>query len=70
MWHKKTLEDLAYFRIRDTIAGFCAGEESQELLKTKLPFTETEKIEELKNLITRIYHISRTAYDMGLPRRA
>lgn len=50
MWHKKTLEDLAYFRIRDTIAGFCAGEESQELLKTKLPFTETEKIEELKNL--------------------
>ena len=50
MWHQKTLEDLAYFRIRDSIAGFCAGEESRELLKTKLPLTQTDKIEELKTL--------------------
>lgn len=50
MWHKKTLEDLAYFRIRDTIANFCAGEESQQLLMTKLPFTDEERIEELKDL--------------------
>ncbi len=50
MWHQKTLEELAYFRIRDTIAGFCAGEESSQLLKTKLPLTQTDKIEELKNL--------------------
>ena len=50
MWHKKTLEDLAYFRIRDTIAQFCAGEESRQLLMTKLPFTDEERIEELKSL--------------------
>ncbi|WP_147615953.1 endonuclease MutS2 [Treponema pectinovorum] len=50
MWHTKTLEDLAYFRIRDSIAVFCVASESQELFKQKLPLTDLSKIEELKDL--------------------
>lgn len=50
MWHTKTLEDLAYFRLRDSISIFCASSESQELFKQKLPLTDSSKIEELKDL--------------------
>lgn len=50
MWHKKTLEDLAYFTVRDSVASLCASEEAQELMRTKLPLTEAEKIDELKEL--------------------
>ena len=50
MWHRKTLEDLYYFRVRDSVASFCASEEGRELLETKLPFTESERYEELKDL--------------------
>lgn len=48
--HVKTLEDLAYFRIRDDVARFCASEEAMELLKQRQPFTDSVQIEELKDL--------------------
>jgi len=50
MWHRKTLEDLSYFKVRDTVASFCSSQEACELLKTKLPFTDSQKIDELKTL--------------------
>lgn len=48
--HDKTLEELAYFRIRDQIASFCASEESYEVFIHKKPLTDFEQIESLKSL--------------------
>ena len=48
--HDKTLEELAYFRIRDEISGFCVANESRELMLKRKPLTEIEKIEYLKDL--------------------
>lgn len=48
--HKKTLEELDYYRIRDEISGYCAAEETRELFLKKEPLTDSEKIEELKTL--------------------
>ncbi|MBQ0165681.1 MAG: Smr/MutS family protein [Treponema sp.] len=43
-----TLENLDYFRVRDTIAGFCMSEEGTALLKTRLPYTEKKDIQDSK----------------------
>lgn len=43
-----TLETLDYFRVRDTIAGFCMSEEGTALLKTRLPYTEKKDIQDSK----------------------
>ncbi len=48
--HDKTLEELAYFRIRDQIASFCASEESYEVFIHKKPLTDFNQIESLKSL--------------------
>ncbi len=48
--HKKTLEELDYYRIRNEISGYCAAEETRELFLRKEPLTEPDKIEELKTL--------------------
>ena len=50
--HNKTLEDLAFFRIRDKIAGYCVSEEATEKLKKRIPYTDTETIKQLKSLCT------------------
>lgn len=43
-----TLETLDYFRVRDTIAGYCMSEEGTALLKTRLPYTEKKDIQDSK----------------------
>lgn len=50
--HKKTLEQLDYYRIRDTIAGFCVSEEGKSSLLKREPFTREQinEINRLKNL--------------------
>ena len=50
--HRKTLEDLAYYRIREEIAGNCASEEGREELLRREPMTseKKERIDELKTL--------------------
>ncbi len=50
--HRKTLEDLAYYRIREEIAGNCASEEGREELLRREPLTseKKERIDELKTL--------------------
>ncbi len=50
--HKKTLEQLEFYRVRDEIANFCASEESAQHLKGREPLTsdKSERIEELKGL--------------------
>lgn len=50
MWHRRTLEELAYFSVRDSVSLLCASDEARELMQTRLPLTEAEKIEELKEL--------------------
>uniref|UniRef100_UPI00388D74ED endonuclease MutS2 n=1 Tax=Treponema sp. TaxID=166 RepID=UPI00388D74ED len=50
--HKRTLEQLDYYRIRDTIANFCVSEEGKNALLRREPFTQkdTEEINSLKTL--------------------
>jgi len=50
--HKKTLEDLAYFRIRDEIASRCVSVEGKAQLEKREPYTskDKERIDELKRL--------------------
>ncbi|MCK9169322.1 MAG: Smr/MutS family protein [Treponema sp.] len=45
-----TLTELDYYRIRDTIAGYCVSEEGKAFLLSREPFTDTEQIESRKNL--------------------
>ena len=40
-----TLELLDYFRVRDTIAGYCMSEEARDKLKERLPYTEKNIIQ-------------------------
>ncbi|MBQ9206916.1 MAG: Smr/MutS family protein [Treponema sp.] len=49
--HRKTLEQLDYYRIRDEIAGFCVSEEGKNALLKREPFTR-EQIEEINRLKT------------------
>ena len=51
MLHKKTLEQLDYYRIRDTIAGYCVSEEGKASLLKREPFTQ-EKLDEINRLNT------------------
>jgi len=46
--NKKTLEQLDYFRIRDTVAGFCMSEEGRSMLLERLPFTDRLEMERAK----------------------
>lgn len=47
--HKKTLEELAFYQIRDEAAGFCVSEESRFSFQHREPLTDAEEIETLKN---------------------
>lgn len=47
--HRKTLEQLDYYRIRDTIAGYCVSEEGRTSLLKREPFTQ-EEIDEINSL--------------------
>ena len=46
----KTLKEIDFFRIRDEVAGFCVSEEGKESLLSRLPLTDSKKIEKLKNM--------------------
>ena len=50
--HRKTLEDLAFYRIREEIAGQCASEEGRALVLRREPLTSRQKdeMDELKSL--------------------
>ena len=50
--HRKTLEQLDYYRIRDEIAGFCVSEEGKFSLLRREPFTRenSAQIDSLKTL--------------------
>ena len=50
--HRKTLEDLAYYRIREEIAGYCVSQEGSAIIQKREPFTSEnkERIDELKTL--------------------
>lgn len=50
IFNEKTLEQLDYCRIRDTIAGYCFSTEGQNLLQKRLPSTNLEEIQKLKTL--------------------
>ena len=43
-----TLELLDFFRIRDTVAGYCMSEEGSATLKERLPFTDSAVIKQKK----------------------
>ncbi len=47
--NKRTLTELDYYRIRDLIASYCVSEEGKNLLCRTEPYTDIEKISELKN---------------------
>lgn len=46
----KTLEQLDYFRIRDTVSGFCMSQEGKESLQQRLPALSLVEVHTLKNL--------------------
>lgn len=50
--HKRTLEQLDYYRIRDTIAQYCVSEEGRNALLKREPFTlsQIDQINSLKSL--------------------
>lgn len=48
--NEKTLAEIDYFRIRDLIANFCISEEGKKSLLEREPFTDSKKIEFLKNI--------------------
>jgi len=48
--HRKTLEELDYYRIRDEIAGYCAAEETKDNFLKKEPLTDSEAVEYAKSL--------------------
>ncbi len=49
MMEKKTLEQLDYFRIRDTIAGFCMTEEGKQVLMERSPFIDKKDMQLAKD---------------------
>jgi DNA mismatch repair protein MutS2 len=46
----KTLQELDFYRIRDSIASLCISEEGKEELENRKPFTKFEDFESLKSL--------------------
>lgn len=48
--NKKTLTELDYYRIKETIAGFCVSEEGKQDILNREPFTTFSEYEYLKNL--------------------
>ncbi|MBQ7159838.1 MAG: Smr/MutS family protein [Treponema sp.] len=46
--HKKTLEELAFYQIRDEAAAFCVSEEGQFSFHHREPLTDSAEIETLK----------------------
>lgn len=52
--HKKTLEELDFYRIREKIAGFCVSEEGRASLLRREPFTsdKADEINRYKKLCT------------------
>ena len=46
----KTLTEIDYFRIREQVAGYCVSAEGRALLLERLPSTDSEQIENWKNL--------------------
>ena len=47
--HRKTLEELAFYQIRDEAAAFCVSEEGLYAFHHREPLTNTEEIEKLKD---------------------
>ena len=47
---EKTLEELDYNRIKETIAGYAVSEEGKESLLNRVPFTDIKEYDFLKNL--------------------
>ncbi len=48
--NKQALEEIDFFRIRDSIASFCISQDGKEVLLEREPLTDFKKIENLKNL--------------------
>ena len=46
--HKKTLDELAFFQIRDEAAAFCVSEEGKFAFSRREPLTDADEIERLK----------------------
>ena len=46
----KTLSEIDYYRIRDSVASYCVSEEGKNDLLNREPFTDSAKIDFLKNL--------------------
>lgn len=46
----KVLEEIDYFKIRDSVASFCVSEEGKQDFLQRLPYTEYNQIEFLKKL--------------------
>ncbi len=49
--HRKTLEQLDYYRIRENIAGYCVSEEGKAAILKREPLTQ-EKLDEISFLKT------------------
>ncbi len=47
---KKTLTELDYYRIRETISGFCVAEESRFIMARLEPLSDAEEIEKSKEI--------------------
>ena len=47
---KKTLTELDYYRIRETISGFCVAEESRFIMARLEPLSDSEEIEKSKEI--------------------
>lgn len=48
--NKKTLSELDYYRIKETIAGYCRSEDGKAAILDREPFTNFSEYEYLKNL--------------------
>ena len=48
--NRKTLTELDYYRIKETVAGYCVSEEGKNDILNREPFTEYSKYDFLKNL--------------------
>ncbi|MCR5614309.1 endonuclease MutS2 [Treponema sp.] len=48
--NKKTLEELDYYRIKETIAGYCVSQEGKTDILEREPFTDYKSYNELKEL--------------------
>ena len=53
--NRKTLTELDYYRIKETVAGYCVSEEGKNDILNREPFTEYSKYDFLKNLKIKIF---------------